>query len=112
MSQELILSLLTNPLIQGMILGQVKSFLEAAAKQVDAEKLAEKNKVWLQPALVVLTLITTGITLALEGHLNNPDFLTNVQNYLLVAANMYLGARATQAAGSKTVTNLAKKVVK
>lgn len=101
-------TLLANPLIQGMILSQVKAFIEAALKKVDDEGLAKKNEQWLQPLLVVLTLITSAITLALQGQIHTLD-LSALQTYLVAAVNMYLGAKA---AGSQTVTNLTKKVVK
>ena len=108
---EIVNTLLAQPVVQGMILGQVKAFLEALAKKVDDEGLAKQHVSWLQPALVVLTLVTTAITLALQGQLHTLDF-NQLQVYLVAAINMYLGAQASQAAGSKTVTKLADKVKK
>ena len=106
---EVVNTLLAQPVVQGLILGQVKAFLEALAKKVDDEGLAKQHIAWLQPLLMTLTLIVTAITLALQGKLHEMDF-NAVQTYILAAINMYLGAQASQAAGSKAVNKLADKV--
>lgn len=102
-------SLLTLPAVQGVILGQLKVFLQTAFQNIDNSGAAQAQAKWLQPALVVLTLITSAVSLALQGQLHTLD-VSALQTYVIAAVNMYLGAQASQAAGSKTTTALAAKV--
>lgn len=104
-------AILSNPLAQGMILGQVKTFVQALLQKVDDQELGVKNQAWLQPSLVVLTLLTSAISLALQGQLHTLD-LTSAQALILATIQTLIGAHASTATGSQTVTNLANKVKK
>lgn len=105
---DIVNSLLAQPVVQGIILKQVIDALKVYLKQVDDQGLAKEAEGWLHPTLIVLTLITSAISLALQGQLHNLD-LSQLQVYLAAAIQTYLGAKA---AGTKTTQELTKKVVK
>ena len=102
-------AILTNPLAQGVILSQVKAFIQGILKQVDDKQLAKENEAWLHPTLLVLTFLTSAISLALEGKLQNLDVSSMLALLLATATQMYLGAKAGNAAGSKASTKLGEK---
>lgn len=98
--------LLSNPISLGIILNMAKSFIQGLFKKVDDQGLAEKNKGWLEPLLIVLTVITSGISQAMQGHLAQVD-MTTLMNWLQAALIQYFAAKGT---GTETVTKVANKV--
>lgn len=103
-------AILTNPLAQGMILSQLKAFIQGLLKKVDDDGLAKQNEAWLHPTLLVLTFLTSAVSLALEGKLQSLDVSAALTLLLATVTQMYIAAQASNATGSKISTNLGTKV--
>jgi hypothetical protein len=61
--------LLTNPVSAGIIVQMVKNTLKGVFKGIDDKGTVQEHKGWLEPTLLVLTVLTSAIGLALQGHL-------------------------------------------
>lgn len=103
---DLVNELIKQPLVQGLVLKQLMDMVKVWLKKVDDEGLAKQHAGWLQPSLIVLTLLTSAISLALQGQLGSLD-LSQLQVYLLAVIQTYVGAKA---AGTVTGQKLANKV--
>lgn len=101
---DLVTELIKQPLVQGLVLKQIMDIVKVWLKKVDDEGLAKQHIGWLQPSLVFLTLLTSAISLALQGQLSSLD-LSQLQVYLLAVVQTYVGAKAAGTVTGQKVTN-------
>ncbi len=102
---DLLMPLLTNPISMGIIVRFVQNFLQGMFQSVDDKGLAKEHKGWLEPTLMVLTVLTSAVSLALGGKLHELD----VTNLVLWGQALVTQFYVSQGATSNTVKGLGAK---
>lgn len=103
---NILMPLLTNPISLGVIVKVFQDFLKGLFLKADKDQLAQQHKGWLEPTLMVLTVITSAISLALQDKLHELD-LNSLTIWIQALVTQFVVSKGT---GGKTVQELGAKV--